>query len=219
MSELYELKKGMFSNGVYLILDRKLCGTRDPLKLAEEAIIGGVDVIQLRDKESPLKKIVEVAHGLRELARKRNVSFIVNDRVDIALAVDAHGVHLGEDDLPLNLAKQILGKDKVIGVSTHNLAQAKEAEKMGADYISVGAIFPTQTKSDALVVSVDLIRQIEANNTRIPFVAIGGINLDNVEEVIRAGAKMIAVGRAILGREDVREAARELKSKMLDTRS
>ena len=198
---------------LYLILDKKLCGDRDPLKLAEEAIIGGVDVIQLRDKESPVKKIVEVANRLRELARKRNVSFIVNDRVDIALAVDAHGVHLGEDDLPLNLARQILGRDKIIGVSTHNLAQAKEAEKMGADYISVGAIFSTETKSDALVVGVELISEI-ADNIGIPFVAIGGINPDNVEEVIRAGAKRIAVGRAILGREDIAEATRELKSKL-----
>ena len=213
MSKLYELKRRIFSNGVYLILDKKLCGDRDPLKLAEEAIIGGVDVIQLRDKESPVKEIVEVANRLRELARKRNVSFIVNDRVDIALAVDAHGVHLGEDDLPLNLARQILGRDKIIGVSTHNLARAKEAERMGADYISVGAIFPTQTKSDAPVVGVDSIRQIEAN-IQIPFVAIGGINLDNVEEVIRAGAKRVAIAGAILKSKDIAEAARRLKLKL-----
>lgn len=203
---------------LYLILDKKLCGNRDPLKLAEQAIAGGVDVIQLRDKESATGKITETAFKLRELTRRKKATFIINDRVDIALAVDADGVHLGEDDLPFDVARRILESKKIIGVSTHSLARAQEAEKKGADYISIGAIFPTATKSEAAVVGVEMIKQVAAN-IRTPFVTIGGINLDNIEEVIKAGAKRIAVGRAILGREDIAEAIRELKSKMLDTRS
>jgi thiamine-phosphate pyrophosphorylase len=198
---------------LYLILDKKLCGNRDPISIAEEAIDGGVDIIQLRDKESPLRKVVETASKLRELTQRRNVIFIVNDRVDVALAVDADGVHLGEDDLPLNLARQILKKDKIIGISTHNLTQAKAAEKKGADYISIGAIFPTLTKVGAPVVSVELVKEFAAN-IQIPFVAVGAINLNNMEEVVKAGAKRVAVAGAILKRKDVREAAREFKIKL-----
>lgn len=198
---------------LYLILDKKLCGDRDPLKLAEEAIAGGVDIIQLRDKQSAANKIVETAVELRELTRRKGITFIVNDRVDIALAVDADGVHLGEDDLPLDLTRKMLKADKIIGVSTHNLAQAQEAEEKSADYISIGAIFPTATKSEAPVVGIEMIRQIAAN-IRTPFVTIGGINLNNIEQVLRAGAKRVAVGSAILASEDITQAAKELKSKL-----
>ncbi len=198
---------------LYLILDKKLYGDRDPLRLTEEAINGGVDMIQLRDKQSPVRKMVEVAEGLRELTQKRNVGFIVNDRVDVALAVEADGVHLGKDDLPVDLARQILGKGKIIGVSTHSLTQAKKAEAGGADYISVGAIFPTQTKLEAPLVGVGLLKGFAAN-IKVPFVAIGGINLDNIEEVLGTGVKRIAVGKAILGKENITQAARELKLKL-----
>lgn len=198
---------------LYLILDKKLCGDRDLLTLAEEAVKGGVDIIQLRDKESTVRKIVEIASRLSKLAQKKKITFIINDRVDIALAVGAQGVHLGDDDFPLNLARQILGRDKIIGISTHSLAEAREAQEEGADYVSVGAIFPTQTKLESPVVGVETIREI-AKEVRIPFVAIGGINLNNVKEVIKAGAKRIAVGKAILESEDVCETARELKSKL-----
>lgn len=198
---------------LYLILDKRLCGNRDPFSLAQEAIKGGVDMIQLRDKKSPAGEIIDEAIKLRKLAQRENVTFIINDRVDIALAVDAHGVHLGEDDLPLNLARQILGKKKIIGVSTHNLAQAREAEKKGADYISVGAVFPTLTKPEAPVVGIDLVRKI-TTNIGIPSVAIGGINLSNIEEVIEAGIKRIAVGEAILREKNVTQVAKEFKLRL-----
>lgn len=198
---------------LYLILDKKLCGNRDLFELAQAAIKGGVDMIQLRDKESAAGKIVDEAVRLRKLAQKENIIFIINDRVDIALAVDAHGVHLGEDDLPFNLARQILGKGKIIGTSVHNLAQAREAEEKGADYISVGAIFPTRTKSGADVVGVELIRKI-ATSIGIPSIAIGGINLNNIEEVVETGVKRIAVGEAILREENITRVAEEFKSRL-----
>ena len=202
---------------LYLILDKKLCGNRDPLKLAEQAIAGGVDVIQLRDKESATNKIIETAIKLRALTRQKEATFIINDRVDIALAVDADGVHLGKDDLPFDAVRRMLESRKIIGVSAHNLAQAQEAEKKGTDYISIGAIFPTATKSEAPVIDVEMIRQLAAS-IRTPFVAIGGINLSNIEQVLEAGAERVAVGSAILASKDITQAAKELKSKITKIR-
>lgn len=200
---------------LYVIIDRQSCRNRDPAYVAEEAIKGGADIIQLRDKESADCEILKAARAIRALAHKNKVPFIINDRVDIAVAVDAAGVHLGQDDLPIEVARSIIGKDRLIGLSTHSLQQALEAQRRGADYIGVGPVFPTPTKPDYKAVGIDLIREVN-DRVAIPFVAIGGICESNVNEILAAGARRIAVVRAVCGAEDVGNAAKKLKERLKD---
>lgn len=200
---------------LYVIIDRQSCRNRDPAHVAEEAIKGGADIIQLRDKESADSEILKAARAIRALTHKNKVPFIINDRVDIAVAVDADGVHLGQDDLPIEVARSIIGKDRLIGLSTHSLQQALEAQRRGADYIGVGPVFPTPTKPDYKAVGIDLIREVN-DRVAIPFVAIGGICESNVNEILAAGARRIAVVRAVCGAEDVGNAAKKLKERLKD---
>jgi len=200
---------------LYVIVDRNAMGRRDLVYVAKEAIAGGADVIQLRDKDAAVKDLMKVGLTLRKLTYRSGVLFIVNDRTDIAKAVDADGVHLGQDDLPIKIARSILGKHKIIGLSTHSISQAEEAQKKGADYIGVGPIFATPTKPEYKAVGVDLIRRVK-NKIKIPFVAIGGINESNLDKVLTAGASRIAVIRAVCGAEDIRRAARNLKERLLN---
>lgn len=168
-----------------------------------EALEGGADFIQLRDKTSTKREILEKARMLRELTKRYNVPFIVNDHVDIALAVDADGVHLGQDDLPLKEARKMIG-DKIIGISTHSIEQARKAEEEGADYIGVGPIFPTQTKEDVVEpVTLSYLREV-VKEISIPFVPIGGIKLHNVDEVLDAGARSVCVVSEVVGSSDVK---------------
>lgn len=196
-----------------MIIDKRSCGDRDLAYVAEEAIAGGADIIQLRDKESSANEILRAGRAIRDLTRQKKVPFIVNDRVDIAVALDADGVHLGQDDLPIEIARSMFRKVKLVGVSTHSLSQALEAEKRGADYIGVGPIFPTPTKPDYKAVGLDLIKEVK-DKIRIPFVAIGGIDGSNIDEVIAEGAGRVAVVRAVCGADDVRGAAKKLKEKL-----
>jgi thiamine-phosphate pyrophosphorylase len=200
---------------LYVIIDRKSCGGRDPVCVAEEAIAGGADIIQLRDKDSTACEILEAGRAIRGLAKKNKALFIINDRVDIALALDADGVHLGQDDLPIESARSMIGREKLIGLSTHSLSQALDAQKRGADYIGVGPIFSTPTKPDYKAVGIDSIREVR-DNIKIPFVVIGGIDRSNIDEVIAAGAGRVAVVRAVCGAEDVRGAAKRLKERLKD---
>ena len=157
-----------------------------------------------------------MAKALKELCARYNVPFIITDHVDLVLAVDADGVHLGQDDLPLEEARKILGPHKIIGISTHRLEEAKKAEEGGADYIGVGPIFPTQTKEDVVdPVGLEYIRQV-VEHISIPFVAIGGIKLHNVDQVIQAGARRICVVSGIVGADNVKEAARAFAKKLAD---
>lgn len=155
----------------------------------------GVTCIQYREKILPRREIYRNAITLRELTLTFDATLIINDHADIALAVDADGVHLGQDDLPLKEARKIMGK-KIIGISTHDLAQAREADRGGADYIGFGPIFPTSTKEAGAPKGVDNIRVIK-ENVSIPVVAIGGISLESVVSVIDAGADAVAVASAI----------------------
>ncbi len=201
---------------LYVIIDRKVClrrKGRDLVYAAREAIAGGADVIQLRDKESAAGEIVETGRAIRKAVGKDNVIFIVNDRPDIALAVGADGVHLGQDDLPVMAARSILGKDKIIGLSTHSLEQAAEAQNSGADYIGVGPVFSTPTKPGYKAVGLELIKKVK-NISRVPFVVIGGIDESNIDDVIAAGGSRVAVVRAVCAAEDIREAAKRLKDKL-----
>ena len=160
-------------------------------------------MIQLRDKVTGTRQLLSEARRITQLCRERGVYFIVNDRLDLALAADADGVHLGQDDLPPKAARELLGAGKVLGVSTHSLEQALEAAEQGADYLGIGPIFATGTKATGYEPrSCDIIRQVRAR-IDLPLVAIGGITLNNVGEVIAAGAAGVAVISAIVGADDI----------------
>ncbi|OMF38634.1 thiamine-phosphate diphosphorylase [Paenibacillus sp. FSL H8-0548] len=188
---------------LYAITGEQFHPGRDLVEVMEEAILGGVDIIQLRDKTSDRAEVLEKAKALRELTRKYGVTFIVNDDIDIAMEVDADGIHLGQGDVPLLEARKIVGS-KIIGISTHAIEEALLAEEHGADYIGVGPIYPTVTKVDVVdPVTITYIREV-VQAVKIPFVAIGGIKLHNVDEVIRAGATRICAVSEIVGSADVK---------------
>ncbi|MCM3761644.1 thiamine phosphate synthase [Alkalihalobacillus oceani] len=189
---------------LYAITGEAFHPGRDLIEVMEEAIRGGVDIVQLRDKTSSKRDVLQKAQALRELTKKYGVPFIVNDHIDVALAVDADGIHLGQDDLPLAEARNIVGPDKIIGISTHQIEEARAAEAEGADYIGVGPIFETKSKADVVdPVTTAYIQQVAAEIT-IPFVAIGGIKLHNVEQVLAAGARRICMISEIVGATDVK---------------
>jgi len=187
---------------LYVITDERYHPGCSMLDVVEAALMGGADVVQLRDKRATKKELYQKAVELRQLTARYGKLFIVNDHPDIALAVDADGVHLGQDDLPLAAARRIMG-NRIIGISTHSLEQARRAEAEGADYIGVGPVFATQTKENATPVTVELVRQV-AGTIRIPFVAIGGIKLHNVDQLLEAGARRICAVSEIVGSVDVK---------------
>jgi thiamine-phosphate pyrophosphorylase len=199
---------------LYVITDRRLASGRSHEEVAREAIAGGATVIQLRDKEASTKELVEIGRRLRRLTAERGVTFIVNDRVDVALAVNADGVHLGQEDMPAALARQLMGPAKVIGVSASTVEEAKRAEKDGANYLGVGPVYATVTKPDAgEPIGVEGLAEI-LRAVSIPVVAIGGIKEGNVEEVIAAGADGVAVVSAVVAAQDIEAAARRLRRKI-----
>lgn len=197
---------------LYAITDERLARGRSHLQVAEAAIRGGADVLQLRDKEAGGGKLYRVALELRKLTREAKIPLIVNDRLDIALAVDADGVHVGPEDLPASVARRILGPGKILGVSTETVEEALLAVKEGADYLGVGPVFEARgTKGDAgEPVGLERIAQIR-RRCLLPIVAIGGINEGNARQVREAGADAAAVISAIVAADDVEQAARRLK--------
>lgn len=201
---------------LYVVLDRETQGARDHIQVAQEAIKGGADIVQLRDKEASARELVDIGRRLREMTKKARALFIVNDRSDVAAECDADGVHLGQDDISIACARRILGEDRIIGKSTHSLEQALAACEEGADYISVGPVYKTPTKPDYKEVGLELIKEVKWN-IKIPFIAIGGIDSTNIREVLEAGATKIAVVRAVVAQDDIEEAARKLKDIIDDT--
>jgi thiamine-phosphate diphosphorylase len=197
---------------LYVITDEQVSRGRSHLQVAEAAILGGADVLQLRDKESTSGRLFQVALQLRKLTRGAKVPLIVNDRLDIALAADADGVHLGQDDLPASVARKIMGSGRILGVSAETVAEAMAAEKDGADYLGVGPVFEARgTKPDAGDPrGLELIAEIR-RHCRLPIVAIGGIDAENARKVLEAGADAAAVISAIAAADDIVEAARRLK--------
>jgi thiamine-phosphate pyrophosphorylase len=184
----------MYLGGLCFITDRTYCSLS--ISAMTEAVLdAGLGFIQYRDKTSTRREIFEEARRLRGLTDRYRAALIINDHPDIALAVGADGVHLGQDDFPLREARKIMG-GKIVGISTHDLAQAKEAEEGGADYIGFGPVFHTTTKDAGTPRGVELLREIR-ERIRIPVVAIGGINMDNIEAVFDAGADAAAVATAI----------------------
>jgi thiamine-phosphate pyrophosphorylase len=199
--------------GLYVILDRRALAGRDELEIAQKVIQGGAKVIQLRDKESSKAELLPIAQKLNALCDKAGILFIINDYLDLVLAVDADGVHIGQRDLPLLIIRKELPIDKIIGCSVTEVSQAIKAQNEGADYIAAGSIFPTPTKKDATVVGVNRLKQIR-QAVSSPLVAIGGINEDNIGEVMAAGADSVAVISAVLGKEDVKGAVQRLMAKI-----
>jgi thiamine-phosphate pyrophosphorylase len=197
---------------LYVITDEQVGRGRSHLQIAEAAILGGADVLQLRDKESSGGRLFRVALQLRKLTREAKVPLIVNDRLDIALAVDADGVHLGQADLPASVARNIMGSGRILGVSAETVAEAVAAEKDGADYLGVGPVFDARgTKPDAGEPrGLELIESVR-RHCRLPIVAIGGIDPDNARKVLEAGADAVAVISAIAAADDIEEAARRMK--------
>ena len=192
---------------LYVILDRAAAGGRDLRPLLDAVLEGGCRLVQLRDKTMPLNDLYPAARALRRRCREAGCLFIVNDRVDLALALEADGVHVGQDDLPAREARRLLRPGMILGVSTHDESQARRARDDGADYVAVGSMFPTGSKSGFRLVGPDLVRRVRPE-IQVPLVAIGGITLDNVAEVIRAGADAVAVISAVCAAADPAAASR-----------
>ena len=197
---------------LYVLITESAC-KRPWLETAELAIKGGADCLQLREKEISGSELLSRAAQLVKLCRKYGIFCIINDRADVALAAGADGVHLGQDDIPIAGARRVLGNQAIIGISTHNLSQARRAVAEGADYIGVGPIFKSSTKSRDFVAGLEYAAEA-AREIAIPKVGIAGITPENVDKVVAAGISSVAVTAAVTGAEDVAAAARELKSKL-----
>ncbi|MCM8778765.1 MAG: thiamine phosphate synthase [Candidatus Omnitrophica bacterium] len=201
----------IFRQALYVVLDIDLPYLRkDPLSLAEDLLRGGVDILQLRSKFSPGKYLFALGKKIKKIVRKNKAIFIINDRVDIAKIVEADGVHLGQEDLPVDFARNMLGKDKIIGLSTHNLAQARRAQRSEIDYISVGPVFKSPTKPELKPIGIEGLKKI-VKISRLPVVAIGGINPDNLPEVLGCGVDSVAVISSILKSKDIVERVKVFK--------
>jgi thiamine-phosphate pyrophosphorylase len=199
--------------GLYVILDRQVLAGRDELDIASQVIRGGAKIIQLRDKQSGKGELLPIAQRLKALCAKSDVLFIINDYLDLALAVDADGLHIGQEDLPLPIIRWELPIDKIVGCSVSTVSQAIKAQNEGVDYISVGSIFPTTTKKEATVVGASMLEEVK-QSVFCPVAAIGGINEGNVGQAMAAGADSIAVISAILGEKDVKGAVQRLIAQM-----
>ncbi|WP_088070710.1 thiamine phosphate synthase [Gottfriedia luciferensis] len=191
---------------LYLVTDRDVLGSRNLVNAVEEAIKGGTTIVQIREKNCSSLDFYQVAMQVKEVTTKYNVPLIINDRLDIALAIKADGLHIGQEDLPLTVVRKIVGEDMIIGVSATTLEEAVLAQEQGADYVGIGSMYPTSTKLDAKPVTFDDLRAIR-KAVKIPIVGIGGITADNVSELMETNIDGVAIVSAILGKEDIKEAA------------
>lgn len=195
---------------LYLVTD-KSDDVEKFLKTIEEGIKGGVTVVQIREKTADTLDFFNLALKVKEITRKYNVPLIINDRVDVALAIDAEGVHVGQSDMPCDVTRKLVGPDKIVGVSAATIDEAKKAEKDGADYIGTGAVFPTVTKDDAPKITKKDLKEI-VDSINIPVVAIGGITLDNAHELIDTGIAGLSVVSAIMSSDDPKKSSEKLLS-------
>lgn len=199
---------------IYAITDAGLSLGRSVEEAAAALLRGGVKIIQYREKKLKAGAMLEECRALRRLTQEAGACFIVNDHIDIAILVDADGVHVGQEDLPVPEVRKLVGPDKIIGLSTHDPRQAEAAVAAGADYIGVGPLFPTQTKEDVCApVGVEYLEWVVAH-LNIPFVAIGGIKRRNIGEVTRKGARCCAMVSELVGAEDIAARVRELRVAM-----
>lgn len=191
---------------LYVITDRRL---KPEVESVKEALEGGATSIQLRIKNAPTREMIEIGKEIRKLTEEYDALYFVDDRVDVALATNADGVQLGLEDMPISLARDI-APNLVIGASVYSLEEALHAEKEGADYLGAGSVFPTSTKKDVRVIGIEGLRRI-VESVKIPVVAIGGINHENVKEVLKTGVDGVAVISAIIGAKNVRKATEDMR--------
>ena len=204
-----------FDLSLYLVTNRDKLSNEEFFHVIEESLKGGVSLVQLREKDAPAREVIKIARKLKDLCHSYNVPLLVDDRVDIALAADLDGVHLGNEDMDVADARRILGTDKIIGSTAKNLDWAIAEEKKGADYLGVGAIFETKTHVKTTRTSVETLKEIN-DNIKIPIVAIGGLNYDNIDILKGSKAKGVSVVRAIMDSKDPYEDTENLKEKIVD---
>lgn len=201
-----------FDPSLYFITDSTLFSEEEFLYRVEQALQGGVTIMQLREKNRSTREYLELAKKVHHLTGKYNVPLIIDDRVDVALAMDAEGVHVGASDLPVSLARELMGKDKIVGATAKTVLWAKEAYEQGADYLGVGAIYPTTTKVKTVLTSTDTLRDI-CHAVPIPVNAIGGLNRDNIDILGGIPIAGICVVSAIMKADDPKQAAMALKAR------
>lgn len=194
---------------LYLVTDRFDYTDDEFFSIIEEACQAGVTLVQLREKKATTNRFFHLAQKVKTITDKYDVPLIINDRVDICLAVDAAGVHIGDDELPIDVTRSLIGPDKLLGVSADTLDRANEAQQLGADYLGIGAVFPSSTKADCETVSLDIVRQMN-DRSALPSVAIGGINQDNITQLEKTGITGISLVSAIMQADNVSETTGQL---------
>ncbi len=197
---------------LYVLISSNI--TTKPVKETARLVIdGGADAIQLREKTISDSEFILLAEEVRDITTRKGSLLIINDRVHVAREINADGVHLGQQDMSISEARDIIGNEKIIGVSTHSVIQARQAQKDGADYIAIGPIYPTRTKDYEPSIGVEIIQEI-SGAVNIPFIAIGAITLENLDEVLQAGASRVAVCSAIIGSKDIYSTTKQYKEKL-----
>ena len=199
---------------MYLITDSTGFSTDEFLYRVEQGLKGGATLLQLREKDKSTREYIALAEKVHKISKKYNVPLIIDDRIDVAMALDAEGVHLGQSDMPVNIARKILGEDKIIGATAKTVAQAVEAYENGADNLGVGAIYPTTTKVKTVLTSVDTLKDI-VKAVPIPVNAIGGLNKDNIDILENTGIAGICVVSAVMKAENPQKSASEIKERFL----
>ena len=203
-----------FNTSLYFITDSTGFEEAEFLRRVEDALNGGVTILQLREKDKTTREYIDIAVKVHEIAKKYNVPLIIDDRVDVAMAVDAEGVHVGQSDMPVDIARRILGENKIIGATAKTVEAAKEAYENGADYLGVGAIYPTTTKVKTVLTSVETLAEI-CKAVPIPVNAIGGLNINNVDILEGVDIDGVCVVSAIMKAESPKDAAKALADKFV----
>lgn len=198
---------------LYVIISSNLV-KKPVLTTLEDVIQGGADIVQLREKTMPDSTFLTLAKEFKKITSQSKTLFIVNDRAEIAKKADADGLHIGQSDINISAARKIIGYSKIVGISTHTIVQAREAQREGADYISVGPIFYTGTKDYEPPVGLDYLKQVKREIT-IPFVAIGGINLENINDILNAGGSCLAICSAIICSDTIVQTTRSFKTQLI----
>lgn len=204
-----------FDTSLYFITDSTGYSEEEFLRRTEAALQGGVTLLQVREKEKSTREYLSLARKVHELTLRYDVPLIIDDRLDVAMAVEAEGVHLGQSDMPIDLARDIFGEDKIIGATAKTVEQALEAYEQGADYLGVGAIYPTTTKVKTVLTSTDTLRKI-CHAVPIPVNAIGGLNQDNIDVLTGIPVAGICVVSAIMKADDPKQAAAALKKRAME---
>jgi thiamine-phosphate pyrophosphorylase len=206
------IKESLHSVRLYVLIDSNIA-TKSVEETARLVIDGGADAIQLREKAISDEEFISLAREIHDVAAKRGTLLIINDRVNVAKEVNAEGVHLGQQDISISEARDVIGNEKIIGVSTHNIEQARQAQKEGADYIAIGPVYPTRTKIYEPPVGLEVVQEV-AKEISIPFVVIGAITIKNLDEVLKTGAARVAVCSAIISSKDILSSTRQFKDKL-----